>query len=129
MVVELTPDELERKWQGLVVQRSQTELLFAQAGHEVMREFLERGGVRPRVPVRKETDMPKDTATVERFARCVRDFADQLAPVRDEQWTNATPCTDWDVRALVNHVTGELAWVQPLVAGQTIAEVGDRFDG
>lgn len=41
LIVELTPDELERKWQGLVVQRSQTELLFAQAGHEVMRKFLD----------------------------------------------------------------------------------------
>jgi uncharacterized protein (TIGR03086 family) len=33
------------------------------------------------------------------------------------------------VRALVNHVVGEQCWVQPLLEGQTIAEVGDRFDG
>lgn len=73
--------------------------------------------------------MPNDTATVDRFARCMGYFAEQLAPVHDDQWTNPTPCTDWDVRALVNHVTGELAWVEPLVEGQTIAEVGHRFDG
>jgi uncharacterized protein (TIGR03086 family) len=33
------------------------------------------------------------------------------------------------VRDLVNHVCGEDLWTAPLVDGQTIAEVGDRFDG
>ncbi|MFI5099542.1 MAG: TIGR03086 family metal-binding protein [Actinomycetes bacterium] len=27
-----------------------------------------------------------------------------LAGVRDEQWTGSTPCPDWNVRTLVNHV-------------------------
>ena len=40
-----------------------------------------------------------------------------------------TPCADWDVRALVNHVVGEDRWTAPLLGGSTIAEVGDRFDG
>jgi uncharacterized protein (TIGR03086 family) len=31
-------------------------------------------------------------------------------------------------RYLVNHVVGEDLWVPPLLAGSTIAEVGDRFD-
>lgn len=66
--------------------------------------------------------------TDERFKRTVLDFQSTLASVRDEQWTDPTPCTEWDVRALVNHVTSELAWFPPLVAGQTIAEIGDRFD-
>ena len=43
--------------------------------------------------------------------------------------SSATPCDDWDVRTLVNHVVGELLWVPPLLEGKTIAEVGDRFDG
>ena len=30
---------------------------------------------------------------------------------------------------LVNHVTGEDRWTAPLLAGATIADVGDRFDG
>jgi len=45
------------------------------------------------------------------------------------QWGRATPCTDWTVRDLVNHVVGEELWTVPLVQGATIDEVGDRFDG
>ena len=44
-------------------------------------------------------------------------------------WSAPTPCTDWNVRALVNHVVGEDRWTKPLVDGRTIAEVGDAFDG
>ncbi len=56
-------------------------------------------------------------------------FAEQVALVRDDQWNLPTPCAAWDVRALVNHVVGEDRWTAPLFEGQTIAEVGDRFDG
>jgi uncharacterized protein (TIGR03086 family) len=44
-------------------------------------------------------------------------------------WGASTPCVDWDVRALVNHVVGEDRWTRPLVEGLTIAEVGDSLDG
>ena len=63
------------------------------------------------------------------YARAVETFGTVLVQVRPDQWTARTPCTDWDVRALLNHVVGEDRWVPPLVAGLSIAEVGDALDG
>lgn len=59
----------------------------------------------------------------------IEGFGQRLSAVAASQWDAATPCGDWDVRNLVNHVVGELLWVPPLLDGMTIAEVGDRFDG
>lgn len=49
--------------------------------------------------------------------------------VRDDQWENPTPCTDWNVRDLVNHLVGEHLWAPHLLSGETIADVGDRYTG
>ncbi|EST39515.1 hypothetical protein N566_01525 [Streptomycetaceae bacterium MP113-05] len=49
--------------------------------------------------------------------------------VGTEQWHSATPCAEWSVRDLVNHVTGEHLWAPHLLRGATLAEVGDRFEG
>lgn len=65
----------------------------------------------------------------ERFSQAADLFGSVVHQIRDDQWANPTPCTDWDVRALVNHVIGEQLWAVPLLDGKTIAEVGDRFDG
>jgi uncharacterized protein (TIGR03086 family) len=62
-------------------------------------------------------------------AQTVRVWLDHVAGVRDNQWEAPTPCTDWNVRELVNHVVGEDLWTVPLLQGSTIEEVGDRFDG
>jgi uncharacterized protein (TIGR03086 family) len=63
------------------------------------------------------------------FRRASDHFGSLVHRVRDDQWASATPCTEWDVRALVNHVAVEDLWVPPLMEGKTIAEVGDAFDG
>jgi uncharacterized protein (TIGR03086 family) len=67
--------------------------------------------------------------TQDRFARALEQFGEKVHAVGEDQWGNATPCTEWDVRALVNHLVNETLWVPPLLEGRTIAEVGDRFDG
>ena len=74
-----------------------------------------------------ETSMGTDTA--ETMGRAIDEFGRRLRAVRKNQWTGGTPCTEWDVRALVNHVVGELRWIPPMLEGRTIAEVGDRFAG
>ena len=69
------------------------------------------------------------TALNELFRRAAEGFGRHVHAITDTQWHDPTPCTDWDVRTLVNHVTVEQLWVPPLVGGVTIAEVGDRLDG
>lgn len=63
------------------------------------------------------------------FARAVSGFARTVHAVTPAQWTAPTPCSDWDVRALVEHVTVEQLWALPLLSGATVEDVGDRFDG
>jgi|RhiMethySRZTD1v2_1073278.scaffolds.fasta_scaffold2241126_1 uncharacterized protein (TIGR03086 family) len=48
--------------------------------------------------------------------------------ITEEQWDAPTPDTEWDVSALVDHLVVEQLWVPPLLAGETVAQVGDRFD-
>jgi uncharacterized protein (TIGR03086 family) len=65
---------------------------------------------------------------VELFERAVTRFGERVTAVGDK-WAAATPDTEWDVRALVNHVVAENLWAPALLSGNTIADVGDRFDG
>lgn len=68
-----------------------------------------------------------DLATLHR--RAVQGFCDRAHAVGADSWRDRTPCSDWDVTALVNHVVGEDLWTAPLLDGRTIAEVGDTYDG
>ncbi|SFI57166.1 TIGR03086 family protein [Amycolatopsis sacchari] len=59
----------------------------------------------------------------------LRTFDRTVHQVREDQWDAPTPCTEWTVRDLVNHLVSEQLWVPHLLAGQTLDEVGDRYDG
>ncbi len=56
-------------------------------------------------------------------------FSARVNAVPADAWPAPTPCTKWTVRDLVNHLVNEELWMPELLAGRTIEEVGDRFDG
>ena len=49
--------------------------------------------------------------------------------VRGDQWHDPTPCSDWDVKQVVNHIVGENLWAAELLGGKTIEQVGSALDG
>ncbi|MGV9268984.1 TIGR03086 family metal-binding protein [Kitasatospora sp. NPDC003701] len=63
------------------------------------------------------------------YADALAAFGERVLLVAPDQWDAPTPCTDWSVRDVVNHLTGEQLWVPELLMGSTVAEVGGRFDG
>lgn len=63
------------------------------------------------------------------YRRTLEMWADRVADAAGCDWTAPTPCREWTVRDLVNHVTGEDLWTAPLLRGETIERVGHRFDG
>ncbi len=67
---------------------------------------------------------PKDlfTQALDQASGCIHH-------VHDDQLGNATPCTEWDLKALVNHMVYELLWVPDMLAGKTVNEVGSKYDG
>jgi len=66
---------------------------------------------------------------MELHRRAVENFEQNVQLVSVDQWHEPTPCTDWDVRELVNHVVYEERWTKPIVDGKTIEEVGSSLDG
>jgi len=63
------------------------------------------------------------------FGRAVAEFDARVRQIDGHQWQAGTPDEDWCVRDLVNHLVAEDLWAPPLLAGSTITEVGDRFEG
>jgi uncharacterized protein (TIGR03086 family) len=70
-----------------------------------------------------------EIADVRLHAEAMAAFDAAVRAVQPDQWQLSTPCLDWDVRTLVNHVVGEARWVVPLLGGRTVADVGGALDG
>lgn len=66
---------------------------------------------------------------LEQHARAMDEFDRRIRAIGDDQWDRPTPCTDWDVRLLVDHLVTEQLWAPHLLAGETLEDVGDRYDG
>lgn len=70
-----------------------------------------------------------DAQSLDGFHQAQAAFAALVEVIADDQWAAPTPCTAWDVRALVNHLVNEQLWAAPMLNGQSIDEVGDTLDG
>ncbi|WP_433273018.1 TIGR03086 family metal-binding protein [Actinosynnema sp. CS-041913] len=57
------------------------------------------------------------------------EFDSRVRRVRPDQWQLGTPCKEWSVHDLVNHLVHEQLWAPELLAGCTVEQVGDRFEG
>lgn len=65
----------------------------------------------------------------ELFNKCL-DHADHcLKHVTEAKFDNPTPCTEWNLQALLNHLVYEVLWVPDLLTGKTVSEVGSKYDG
>lgn len=51
-------------------------------------------------------------------------FGSRVHAVGADQWGLATPCAEWDVAALVDHLVEEHLWVPPLLGGHDLAAAG-----
>jgi uncharacterized protein (TIGR03086 family) len=44
-------------------------------------------------------------------------------------WDAPTPCSEWSVQDLLNHLVYEQLWVPGLLAGVSVEQIGSRFEG
>jgi uncharacterized protein (TIGR03086 family) len=70
---------------------------------------------------------PGDDEIVDRFVRASAFFGEQVSLVRDDDWDRPTPCSDWDVRAVVAHVVVGDAQAVDVLAGHRVSVVTE-FD-
>ncbi|MBN4064638.1 TIGR03086 family protein [Dehalococcoides mccartyi] len=75
-----------------------------------------------------QTSMSPETVS-DCYLRSLNSTIKFVNNVADDAWTNDTPCADWDVKAVVNHIVYENVWMVALFSGRTIAEVGSEFEG
>lgn len=66
---------------------------------------------------------------LEQYDHALAEFDRRVRLVADDQWSQPTPCSDWDVRSLVAHLVDECRWVPYLLDGGSPASAGDRFTG
>ncbi len=72
------------------------------------------------------TTMP---TTGELYVKAMESTRRYVNGVNADQWHGPTPCSEWDVKQVANHIIGENLWAAELFQGKTIAEVGNRLDG
>ena len=49
--------------------------------------------------------------------------------IPEDAWNRPTPCAEWTVREVLNHLTAAHLWAARLLGGQTLAQLGDSYEG
>jgi uncharacterized protein (TIGR03086 family) len=73
--------------------------------------------------------MKQMPTTGELYVKAMESTRVYVNGVRTDQWHGPTPCSEWDVKQVANHIIGENLWAAELFQGKTIEEVGNRLDG
>jgi uncharacterized protein (TIGR03086 family) len=63
------------------------------------------------------------------FKEAVKVADSCISRVEPNQLGRATPCSEWDLRDLINHMVYEIAWVPDLLTGKTIKEIANKHEG
>lgn len=63
------------------------------------------------------------------FHEATKEADSCIARVERAQLTLPTPCSAWSLKELIGHMVYEMAWVPDVLAGKTIAAVGDAHEG
>ncbi len=63
------------------------------------------------------------------YEQAIEYMASTIDHIDPGAWDRPSPCSEWSVRDVVNHIVAECLWVEPLLDRQTIEQVGTRFDG
>ncbi|MFI2365121.1 TIGR03086 family metal-binding protein [Promicromonospora sp. NPDC019610] len=77
----------------------------------------------------KERELCMDASTLPPMAKAIDRFDTRVRAVPDGRWDDPTPCTEWTVRDLVNHLVSEHLWATHILANETLEQVGSRYDG
>jgi uncharacterized protein (TIGR03086 family) len=69
-------------------------------------EQSHRGATDERSPVVERSKIGSEDGQLEALADALSEVGALIDNVRPEQWAGPTPCTDWSVRRLIEHLTG-----------------------
>jgi uncharacterized protein (TIGR03086 family) len=51
-----------------------------------------------------------------------------VAGIGNVDWAAPTPCSEWTVRELLNHVLYGTVWIEDIFAGKTVEDVGSKYE-
>ena len=49
--------------------------------------------------------------------------------IPEDAWNRPTPCADWSVRDVLNHLTAAHLWAARLLGGETLEQISDSYNG